>query len=270
METIEFKKLIEDIGNTVHSLNSIAVALSIMPNSDVVVPKTLDVSWTPKNLEESKKRARNFAGRSTYVFVAESLFEYLDCISKNSLWKYPEINFKGDEKKAIKVYNFLSKIPALSIENAILAEFTCHWRNIIVHASSSNAVLSSNKRDILTAKKDEIYSLFHHFDTSIALSNYSKKKITLKDVSTLTTIVIKCCRTVDEYFFQGLSEISDFSEFEKMFALNIDFKKIYTQQKSEKRNRQVEKWLRLNYPYLDEGKLQKLLEILIERVLMNR
>ena len=82
METIEFKKLIEDIGNTVHSMNSIAVALSVMPNTEFKVPENLDVSWKPKNIEQSKKRARNFAGKSAYVYVAENLFEYLDNISK--------------------------------------------------------------------------------------------------------------------------------------------------------------------------------------------
>jgi hypothetical protein len=267
METIEFKKLIEDIGNTVHSMNSIAVALSVMPNTEFEVPEDLDVSWKPKSIEESKKRARNFAGRSAYVYVAENLFEYLDDISKNPLWKYPNINFKGEEKKAIKVYNFLSNIPGLSIENAILSELICHWRNKIIHASTSNANLSSNKRDILSTKKDEIYDSFHHFDISIAMSNYTSKKITLKDVSTLTTIVIKCCRAVDEYYFEGLSKISDFSEYEEIFALNIDFKDIYTQPKSAKRNRQIEKWLRLNYPYMEEYKLQNLLEVLIAKSL---
>ena len=269
METIEFKKLIEDIGNTVHSMNSIAVALSVMPNTEFKVPENLDVSWKPKNIEQSKKRARNFAGKSAYVYVAENLFEYLDNISKNPLWKYPNINFKGEEKKAIKVYNFLSNIPGLSIEYTILAELICHWRNKIVHASTSNATLSSNKRDILITKKDEIYDSLHHFDTSIAISNYNSKKITLKDVSTLTTIVIKCCRAVDEYYFDGLSKISDFAEYEKIFAANVEFKEIYTQPKSEKRNRQIEKWLQLNYPYLEEDRKQKLSQILIAKSLKD-
>ena len=262
MESLEFKKLIEKIGNTVHSMNTIAVALSVMPTEEFEVPEKLDVSWKPKQIEESKKRARNFAGKSAYVYVAENLFEYLDEISKNPIWKFPNINFKGEDKKAIKVYKFLNQIPTLSSEIIILAELICHWRNKIVHESTSNAGLSSNKRDKLLESKKEIYESFHHFDVSIALNNFNTKKITLKDVSTLTTMVIKCCREVDELFFKGISENKDFSEYKKLFIAKEDFKKIYLKPKSEKRTRQIEKWVRLNYHYLDDEKIEKLLSVL--------
>ncbi|UPT70423.1 MAG: hypothetical protein M0D53_15245 [Flavobacterium sp. JAD_PAG50586_2] len=105
MESLEFKKLIDKIGNTVHSMNTIAVALSIMPLEGFEVPKSLDVSWKPTQIEDSKRRARNFAGKSAYVYVAENLFEYLDEISKNPIWKYSNINFKGEEKKRLKFIN---------------------------------------------------------------------------------------------------------------------------------------------------------------------
>lgn len=261
METNELKNLIKDIGNTVHSMNTIAVALSIMPETNFEIPQNLDISWKPKEIDQSKIRARNFAERSSYVYVAESLFEYLEKISKNSFWGYPNINFKGEEKKAIRVYKFLSQIPNLEIEMVILAELLCHWRNKVVHESTSNADLSSKKKDLLIKKKKAIYDTLHHFDTEIAIENYINKKVTLKDVSTLTTIVIKCCRAVDKYYFEGIAEIKDFSKYKSLILENESFKQVYSQSESEKRSRQIEKWINLNYYYIGEGKIKKLLTL---------
>ncbi|UPT70422.1 MAG: hypothetical protein M0D53_15240 [Flavobacterium sp. JAD_PAG50586_2] len=91
------------------------------------------------------------------------------------------------------------------------------------------------------------------------MNNFNTKKITLKDVSTLTTMVIKCCRKVDDLFFKGISEIKEFSDYKKHFITIEEFKKIHLQSKSDKRERQIEKWVRLNYHYLEEDKIEKLL-----------
>lgn len=242
-------------------MNTIAVALSLLPNEGVEIPSGLDISWKPKELEQSKLRARNYAEKSTYVYVAENLFEYLNEISKNPLWIYPNINFVGEEKKAIKVYNFLTQIPDISEEMAILCELLCHWRNRIVHSSSSNASLSSKKRQLIISKRADLYESFHHFDTTRALSNFENKLITLKDVSTLTTIVIKCSRAVDIHFFNGIVQIKDFTEYKTMLLSNLDFQLICKQSLSEKRTRQIDKWIKLNYPYLETEKLNKLIEL---------
>lgn len=242
-------------------MNTIAVALSIMPDNDVEVPKGLDISWKPKDIKTSKIRARNHAEKSTYVYVAESLFEYLTEISKNPLWKYPEINFNGEDKKAAKVFNFLTKVPDMPEELVILCELLCHWRNKIIHASTSNANLSSNKRDLLISKRDFLYETLHHFDTIIALENFDEKQVTLKDVSTMTTVVIKCCRAVDEHFFNGIRQINDFEVYKDMILSNSEFLTIFKQTPSDKKNRQIEKWLQLNYPYLESEKQLKLIQL---------
>ncbi len=262
METINFKNLIDEIGNTVHSLNTIVVSISIMPDAAIDVPKDLDISWKPQNIELSKIRARSFAKRSAYVYVAENLFEYLGKISSNPLWKYPSIHFNGKEKKALRVYNFLKSIPGLEHESIILCELLCHWRNKVVHEATSNADLSSNKKDVLIAKRDELKESLHNFDTEVAISNFQSKKATLKDVSTMTTLVIKCCRAVDEYYFNGIADVVDFTEYKELFVANDDFKNIYRQSPSEKRSRQIERWIRLNYGYMEEGKIYTLIDTL--------
>lgn len=259
MESLELKKFLKDIGNSVHSMNTIAVALSLLPNRNVTIPEGLEISWNPKDLEYSKIMSRNYSERSSYVYAAESLFEYLDNISKNAFWNYPEHNFKGEDKKAIKVYKFLNSTPGITETMAVLCELLSHWRNRIVHLSVSNAELSSNKKEVLKNEKDEIYSNFHHFDILIALENFDNKKITLKDVSTLLTIAIKSARLIDRYYFSGISE-RDIDTLHKDFLKNVHLKKIINQNESKKKERQIEKWVSVNYPYLTEEKSKEILE----------
>jgi len=259
MESLELKKFLKDIGDAVHSMNTIAVALSLLPNKEIPIPKGLDISWKPKDLEKSKLMSRNYSERSSYVYAAESLFEYLDNISKNAFWNFPELNFKGEEKKATKVYKFLKSTPGISETMAIICELLSHWRNRIVHLNISNAGLSSKKKEILKNNQKDIYDNFHHFDISIALENFEKKKITLKDTSTLITIAIKCARKVDEYYFTGIST-KNIDELKEIFYENEDFQKIMKQKESDKKDRQIKRWISINYPFLTNEKKDEIIE----------
>lgn len=55
MESLELKNTLSEIGAIVHSINTIAVSLSLMPNEGVSVPESLNISWKPSNIELSKK-----------------------------------------------------------------------------------------------------------------------------------------------------------------------------------------------------------------------
>jgi len=251
METIELKKFIKDVGDTVHSMNTIAVALSKLNSANLQIPEGLEISWDPKNIEVSKMLSRNFNARSTYVYVAESLFQYLNNISKNPYWAYESINFKGEEKKAIKVYTFLKSIPLIDERLAILCEFLCHWRNRIVHLDSSNAELSNTKTKKLIESKEYFYNNFHHFDINEGLTNFKEKKITLKDVSTLSTIAIKCVRKIDEYLFEGISQQSATTIVSKIIE-NRDIKRFISQGDCLKTRRQIGRWVQINFPFLTD------------------
>lgn len=257
MESLELKNFLKDIGESVHSMNTIAVALSYLENE--IPPKGLEISWNPKSLKTSKLKARHYAESASYVYSAENIFEYLEKISKNPLWNYKDINFLGDEKKAIKTYNFLSQIPDITKPMAIFCELLCHWRNRIVHLSISNADLSNKKKQILIENATDIYAKFHHFDIEQALTNFKNKKITLKDTSTLITIAIKCMRTVDEHFQKGISNI-ELSKLKNYILEDKNFITIYNQTPSVKRTRQIKKWVGVNYPYLTEKKYTQVIE----------
>ncbi len=234
MNTIQLQHFLDNVGNMVHCMNTITVSLSIMPDNDIVIPCGLDISWKSTNVERAKKYSKNVACRSCYVYVAESLYDYLDNISKNIFWGYENINFnslqKTEKSKAICVYKFLKSIPGIDKEMAILSELLCHWRNKVVHGESSNASLSNKQIDLLKVKRDYLYDNLHHFDVLIALENYKEQKVTLKDVSTLTTIAINCCKKVDEYYFLGVNSIDDISLFANQFNENEVFRKIASHQ----------------------------------------
>lgn len=259
MESLELKNTLSEIGAIVHSINTIAVSLSLMPNEGVSVPESLNISWKPSNIELSKKRARTLAYKSIYVYVAESLFEYLNSISKNPLWRHKNINFQGQEKKADRVYSFLTSIPDIDVNIAILVELLCHWRNRIIHNSSS-ADLSHQKKSNLLMVKNDIYALYHHFDTECALNNFKNNIVTLKDVSTLSTMVIKCCRIVDEYFFLGIAKLSNTEIFDLIKGYP-EFTKIIKYQKTLKRERQVRRWLEIHFPYLGPDRIDNIATI---------
>jgi len=87
----------------------------------------------------------------------------------------------------------------------ILAELACHWRNKIIHSSASNTKLANGKIGRIRQLRDLIYEFYCHFDVNIALENYDDKNITLKDTSTLITILIKAARQIDEFFFNEFS-----------------------------------------------------------------
>jgi len=257
MKSIELKKIHKEVGQSIHAMNTIAVSLSLMPEN-ITIPKSLRISWTPKNVNFSKVISRSYAERSAIVYAIESFFEYLSNISKNDFWNNTQINFEGNERKADKVYNFLAQIPELEDYQLILAELACHWRNKIVHLNS-NSDLSNKKKGILKKKKEFIYNNVHHFDVDLALVNFAKNTITLKDASTLITVVLKCAETVDKFFIDEVHKINS-SELLAKFLLNSHFKRIYNQTDIKRKKKQLEMWISTNYPYMNAIKIQEIID----------
>lgn len=256
METLEIKRLIREIGESVHSMNTIAVGLSKLNDENCDIPKGLEISWKPNDIETSKIKSRNYAERAAMIYSVESFFNYLETISENPFWNQPEINFNGEEKKAIKVYNFLNQIPAVSDEVKILAEFACHWRNKIVHSSASKAKLANDKIGRIRKLKDYVYENYHHFDINIALDNYDNKRITLKDSSTLITILIKAARQIDEFFFSEFSFETIVKTIGEKLKNFYCLEQILKQQKSSKKERQIKTIIKMSYPFLNLSQIE--------------
>lgn len=256
METLEIKRLIREIGESVHSMNTIAVGLSKLSSKNCDVPEGLEISWKPVDVETSKIKSRNYAERAAIIYSVESFFDYLESISENPFWIHPEINIKGDKKKADKVYDFLNQIPTISDEVKILAELACHWRNKIVHSSASNAKLANGKIGRIRQLRDFIYDNYCHFDVNVALENYDDKKITLKDSSTLITILIKAARQIDEFFFNEFSFTKSLSSIKEALKDNDCLFQIMKQQESNKKERQIKTLVKMTFPFLDLNQIE--------------
>ncbi len=76
MKTPAYKPFINEVGKTVHHLNTIAVGLSGVEAGSCVKPEGLDISWNPSSLKDSSRDARLFTLKATIVFVAEELCTY--------------------------------------------------------------------------------------------------------------------------------------------------------------------------------------------------
>lgn len=251
-KTIFLKNFLNDVGNSVHSMNSIAVALSSL-TTNTNIPDGLNISWNVGNVQATKEMSRNFAIRSTIVYTSESLNEYFKTISKSPLWSDSDKIFSqicGDGK-AEKTYNFLKGIKNIEEEWPILVELLGHWRNKVVHSYTSNAKLSSNKRQNIKTFREKMINELHTFDIDVALNNFENNKNTLKDVSTLTTVAIKCARAVEDYYISRLPDKNNIELYVKLLKKDESFYNISLQEKSEKKSRQVKKWLEINYSYLD-------------------
>lgn len=250
--TTFLKNFLNDVGNSVHSMNSIAVALSSMNNS-TSIPNGLNISWNVGDVQATKEMSRNFAIRSTIVYVAESLYEYLKAMSNSLLWNdsgriFSQIHGDG---KAEKTYNFLTSINNIEEEWPILVELLGHWRNRVVHSYTSKARLSSNKRQNIKSFREKIKNELHSFDIDEALDNFENNKKTLKDVSTLTTVAIKCARAVEDYYISMLPDKTNIDLYIELLKKDENFSKICMQEKSDKKSRQVKRWLEINHDYLD-------------------
>lgn len=261
-ETTYLKVFLDDIGNSVHCMNTIAVSLSRL-TPETTLPKGLNISWKPGNITSSSINARRFAIKSSIVYSVESLFEYLSKISKDKFWSGTGRNFNESSKqnvsKADRVSGFLTGIPNIEKEWIVLTELLCHWRNKVVHANSSNASISKTSKQYLCGKSQQIFDEYYHFDVNLALDNFDKNKFTLKDVTTLITMLIKCARSVDTLYISTAKSLGDEAIYEAMLD-NYSFHTIMKQKESDKRKRQAIKWVELNYGFLGKDIIERVIK----------
>ncbi len=261
-ETKYLRFLLNEVGHSVHNLNTIAVSLSNLSSSSKVDP-ALTIKWEPKDIKASSINARRFAVRAAIVFGAENLFEYLNQISNDSLWKSLNngIDFNQEPSshvsKANRFSEFCKGIPSLEKEWVILVELLCHWRNRIVHASTSKAALSAKDRQYLQSKAHYISESHHHFNVKKTLSDYEADKVTLKEATTMITFLIKCCRKIDEHYNSSVESI-DVAVLQRVLERDEIFNKLLKQPSSDKKTRQINKFIEINLGMLAEPKCLKL------------
>lgn len=255
LESSHLREFLNDVGHSVHCMNTIAVALSQI-SDETTTPSELNISWKSANVKQSSINARRFAVKSAIVYSVESLFEYLSKISNSELWLSDELNFNvknsPNDSKADRVVRFLSNTPDVEMEWIILTELLCHWRNKVVHAKASNAKLSKASLSYLADNSSKIYENYHHFDVKEALENFDTGKYTLKDVSTLITMVIKSVRAIDKLFIQQASSIPA-TDILTHLLKNDQFGQFMKHADKETKVRKIKAWLEMHFGFLGES-----------------
>jgi len=195
MPTPALQPFLDATGRIVHHLNTIVVGLSAVEAGTATKPSTMDITWAPHDPRTSNRQARAFALRSTLVFLSEEVNAYLD-----RLTTFPGVKRPADWESKSKTDRLLAVWRLLKLDEDFIlvgALLVGHWRNRNVHRKS-NARLTDAQRKIFVEAKGEIADNFKNLDPKRTLEDFNKDAPTLKDVSSLTAMTIRCVKRMDQ------------------------------------------------------------------------
>ena len=243
MSTVFLKRFLDNVGRSIHSLNTVCVGLNGVSSGFATKPEDMDVTWKPGDVATSSAQARIFVIKSTYVFLSTNFEAYLKNICSLFVSNVKDYSSKSLVEKVEYIY----KKAGLNEKNyrLILLKMIIHMRNRIVHLSSKSK-LSSSEKDKLLEEKDYIYSNHCHFDIQQMLENFSNSKYTLKDVSTMAANAIYVARIIDEKVCLLLDTKEKIENFINSSDLKDEWKKI---KKHGRRGRKIEYFLKINFPF---------------------
>ncbi|SDN72030.1 hypothetical protein [Polaromonas sp. JS666] len=195
MPTPALRPFLDATGRIVHHLNTIVVGLSAVEGGTAVKPATMDITWAPHDPRTSSRQARAFALRSTLVFLSEEVNIYLDRHTTFPGVKRPaDWESKSKTDRLLAVWRHWKLDEDFILAGALLVG---HWRNRNVHRKS-NARLTDAQRKLFVDAAEEIGEKFKNLDPRQTLEHFEKDTPTLKDVSSLTAMTIRCVKRLDE------------------------------------------------------------------------
>ena len=195
MPTPALQPFLNAVGRIVHHLNAIVVGLSAVESGAASKPETMHITWAPNDPQTSARQARAFALRSTLVFLSEEVNGYLD-----SLTTFPGVGRPGDWESKSKTDRLIAISRHLNLEEDFIlvgALLVGHWRNRNIHRKSS-ARLTDTQRKVFVEAWEEIGKNFKNLDPKKTLEHFENDTPTLKDVSSLTAMAIRCVKRFDE------------------------------------------------------------------------
>lgn len=205
--TTALKDFLDNIGSTVFFLNTICVGLDRVKKENITkYDEGLRVSWTSKEPVNDAQRARIFANKSSLAFCVSILDQYLKSLNvKPKIIKNESLIAKLDNSNPtgeritslIDEYEPEFEYWGPSIRLAIA------WRNRIIH-SNAKVTLSKLDIDILKSNKKVIFHNHSGLDIEQTLDRYIRNEgPTLKDTSSLVSIIIKTVRFIDSKIIEN-------------------------------------------------------------------
>lgn len=199
---LEFKNL---LGPSVHNLNTICVGLEQIINGHHDKPNKLSISWSTKDCVNDAKRARRYAVNLFLVASIDAIENYIRsvCEIKGLI---PDriktaINGANGLRAQVKELFKIFDSNTAGIEDFWLpsVRMLIGWRNIVVHKSKANVVLEHADESILLKYKKEIYDTHAATEIELTIEHYKNKEPpTLKDFSTLFTILLRAFKAIDQ------------------------------------------------------------------------
>lgn len=280
-ETIFLKDFLSNVGNAIHSLNTICVGLSNVGSGLAQKPDDLVITWNPRDLERSAKDSRLFAVKSTYVFLAESTYQYIGSIKSAFFPAQPELQEFDNLTSSERIERILKCIPTpqkdetdLHLKNEyeyriIFAKLMVHTRNRIVH-TKSNKQLSVKESATLTNNSELISKNHSGLLITQTLENFKRNNHTLKDISSHAANIIQKIRELDSCFIEKINDHNSLLKIIEDSRLKDEWDKISPIQDLELKSRKTTQFLKMNFSFLPQETLDEILSVLIKSYRSDR
>ncbi|RYZ70711.1 MAG: hypothetical protein EOP09_05690 [Proteobacteria bacterium] len=206
----EAKKL---LGDTNHLLITLLVGVEGVRSGVVTKNPTFNVTWNPRDLESTSKRARRFARAAALSWSIDALDAYLGNLSIKSTYDLSGINAViNDQLTQRSVFRKLESISnaislPLTIELA-LAHLAIQWRNNLVHYVAENELDVEFRKCIRTSLVATALepNKFGNIDGNRLLLDFTNNgHPTFKAVAAFVQSINSLIETIDQIVLRSLS-----------------------------------------------------------------
>lgn len=253
--------LLRDVGEAVANLNTLVVGLDAVERGHEK-PDSLNISWKPADRQTAARKSRKFVLESVMVRVLEAFNQYVLAVTALPRFATLKVQWAAQTNPPTNAQRIAD------ISNAILGEqyltsaalLLAHWRNRIVHSSSSKAKLSFHERKLLLQNETEISDKYKSLSIERMLCHFEEGRPTLKDVSSLISMSINLARQLDNALWTNLDkeELDVWLEYYELIPL---LNKIRSETKPEKIKDSIARMFATHAPSLYES-YKKYYEIL--------
>lgn len=212
MHTSFYREFTNLLGPSVHNLNTICIGLEQIVNKNYTQPKELSIRWATPDPINDAKRARRYAINLFLVAAVDAIENYIysiasfeHLISKTVQTKIS--NADGLREKIQELFEDTKSNSNIKPYWVPAIKLLVAWRNILVHKSTAKPVISLHDKKILTNAKQEINKLHANINIEDTIFHFeNKENPTLKDFSTLYTILLKSMKEFDKTISENISE----------------------------------------------------------------
>jgi len=245
MESEGLRKLLETVGDAVHSVNTICIGLASVASGNAEKPENLTIGWSSSNPEIAAGKARLFALRSSLVFVEEALIQYLDFLeacSTDDLKIKKALSNEGAAERVIEISKLLSPAEPYWWPMVVLL---VRWRNLVVHSSRTR--LTIHQTNLLLKCAKNLQNNHAGIKIEQTLANFESGQITLKDFTTLIAVTIRYVRVLDEELEPRIHTIEGFEHRLKQRNLLKVFNQVMNSNGEQTRRRKLSAFLKSEF-----------------------